>query len=94
MIPGWKEELEGEYLKYLKERGKATPGDIAARFDVSECCAIYWLTDMARDGRVRILGVEVIEDGETICGSQTPLMCQRRASCPAEDRVATLDGEG
>ena len=57
MIPGWKEELESEYLEYLRKHQRLTPADFAARFDVSECCAVYWLTVLARQGRVRISAV-------------------------------------
>jgi len=40
MIPGWKEEIEGEYMAFLWDCRKATPADVAARVGVSECCAI------------------------------------------------------
>lgn len=68
MIPGWKEEIQAEYLQFLRENKRTTPADVAARFEVSECCAIYWLTELAREGRVRIPSVEFLEEGETPCG--------------------------
>ncbi len=64
MIPGWKELLEREYLAVLREHPTTTPRDLAARLGVSEGVATYWLTDLAREGRVRILGVEVAENAE------------------------------
>ncbi len=82
MIPGWKEEIEGEYLWLLRECPRAAPADLALRLGVSECCATYWLTQLARDGRVRILAVEMVESGDTPCELQTFLKCQRKASCP------------
>ncbi len=85
MIPGWKEEIEGEYLQILRESPTASPRDFASRLGVSECCAIYWLTQLARDGRVRIRAVEVVEKGEVPCDQQTFVTCQRKDSCPVLD---------
>jgi hypothetical protein len=92
MIPGWKEEIEGEYLEFLRKHQKLTPADFAARFDVSECCAIYWLTELAEGGRIRISAVEVLEAGETPCGLLNSLSCRRNAFCPVEE-VANVPGE-
>lgn len=64
MIPGWKDEIEGEYLQILRESPGASPGDIATRLGVSECSAVYWLTQLARDGRVRIRSIELVQDGK------------------------------
>jgi hypothetical protein len=85
MIPGWKEEIEGEYLEFLRKPQKLTPADFASRFDVSECCAVYWLTELARKGKVRITSVEFLEDGETPCGLLSSLSCRRKAFCPVEE---------
>jgi hypothetical protein len=87
MIPGWKEEFEGEYLQILREIPKASPSDFSLRLDVSECCAIYWLTELAKEGRVRILAVELVKDGEVPCEQQSFLTCQRKATCPALSRA-------
>jgi hypothetical protein len=94
MIPGWKDEIEGEYVAFLKTRGKATPGEVASRLGISECCAVYWLTDLAREGRVRILGVELVEQGGTPCDAETALACQRKSFCPALNSPAPLEQEG
>jgi len=94
MIPGWKEELEGEYLKFLQECRNAAPADFAARFGVSECCVIYWLTDLARNGRIRIRAFELVEKGETPCAPQTALTCQRVAFCPASKEAPVVGERG
>ncbi len=83
MIPGWKDEMEEEYLRFLGEAGAASPREFATRLGISECCAVYWLTEMAREGRVRILGVELVKTGESPCEAASFLACQRKASCPA-----------
>ncbi|HSD51800.1 MAG TPA: hypothetical protein VLG48_10370 [Candidatus Methylomirabilis sp.] len=44
---------------------------------------MYWLTDLAREGRVRILGVELVEQGGTPCDAATAMACQRKDFCPA-----------
>jgi len=82
MIPGWREELEEEYLRLVREASVASPGDVAARIGVSECCAVYWLTELARGGRIRILAVEPVKDGDVPCDQQSFLTCQRRVTCP------------
>ena len=64
MIPGWKDEIEGEYLQILREFPGASPSDIATRLGVSEGSAVYWLTQLARDGRVRIRAIELAQDGK------------------------------
>lgn len=87
MIPGWKEEIQAEYLQILRENKRTTPADVAARFDVSDCCAIYWLTELAREGRVRIPAVEFLEEGETPCGLLNSLSCRRKAYCPVGEQA-------
>ncbi len=67
MIQGWKTQMEREYLRILGKCGPATPQDIAARLGVSESCAVFWLTELARDGQVRITVAETVANGE-----QTP----------------------
>lgn len=62
MIPGWIEDTEEEYLRLLRTFPKASPSDVAARLGVSEECAVYWLTDLARHGKIRILAVELREE--------------------------------
>ncbi len=58
MIPGWKNRMGREYLRILRDRGSLTPHDIATELGVSDSCAVFWLTELARDGQVRITGIE------------------------------------
>ena len=90
MIPVWIEELESEYLGFLRNHQRLTPADYAAHFDVSECCAVYWLTELARQGRVRIPAVEFLEEGETPCGLLNSLSCRRKAFCPVDEAAAKV----
>ena len=78
MIPGWREEVVGDYVEVLKSHGKVTPAQVAARLGISECCAVYWLTDLARDGRVRILAVELVEHGGPPAMPRPPLRASAR----------------
>ncbi len=84
MIPGWETDLKGEYLQVLRQSGAATPRDFAARLGVSECCAVYWLTELARQGRIRITQVEIVDDGNLPCSVESAATCQRTATCPAK----------
>jgi Mn-dependent DtxR family transcriptional regulator len=63
MIPGWKDEILATYLEILREQPHARPTDVAARLGVTEDCAIYWLTDLARQGRIRIGSVDLVDGG-------------------------------
>ena len=90
MIPGWKNEIEAEYLKFLMEKRKATPSEVAAGLGISESWAVYWLTELARDGRVRILGVGPVEEGESQLDEQPPQRPQRRASRPLAGAARAL----
>ncbi len=92
MIPGWKEEIEGEYIEFLRKHRESTPREVAARFSISECCATYWLTELARDGKIEILAVKLVEDGESTCDSEASLKCQRKASCPAGEEARVGEG--
>ena len=91
MIPGWKEEIEGEYMAFLRECRKATPADVAARVGVSECCAIYWLTNLAREGCVRILAVELVEDGQVSRDREVPVASPLQPCSSAPDAGRVLE---
>jgi hypothetical protein len=92
MIPGWKEEIEGEYLEFLRKHQELTPREVAARFSTSEGCATYWLTELAREGKVQILAVMLVEDGETPWDSETSVTCQGKAFCPAGNGANVGEG--
>ncbi len=64
MIPGWKEESEGDYLEILGHNGPFSPMDLARRLGVSESCAVFWLSELAKEGKVRILAVELSRQRE------------------------------
>lgn len=63
MIHGWKEEIQRDYLSFLRGRPHVTPAELAAHLNLSESWVIYWLTDLVREGKVRITGVELVEEG-------------------------------
>ena len=88
------EEIEGEYLEFLRQFRKVSPADFAAHLGVSECCVIYWLTGLAREGRIRILAFELVEEGGMPCDPQTQLACQRVAFCPATKEALVSGGRG
>ncbi len=63
MISGWKEEIQQDYLGFLRGHPHVTPAEVAAHLNLSESWVIYWLTDLVREGKVRITGVELVEEG-------------------------------
>jgi hypothetical protein len=89
MIPGWEAETTGAYLRVLQTMNQATPRELATRLGVSECCAVYWLGELARQGRIRITGVEIVGEGSLPCAPESAQTCQRKATCPA-----AADGDG
>jgi len=92
MIYGWKKELQHDYLRFLNARGRVSPSELAAHLNISECCAVYWLTDLAREGKVRILAVELVEDGTLPCAPESALTCQRKATCPVGEGTLVAAG--
>ena len=90
MIPGWDDEIEKEYLEVLMQERRATPADVAARLGVSESWAVLWLTRLARDGRVRILEVEVVEQEESWLEGQPSQRPRSKAARPVPDPTTAL----
>jgi len=82
MIPGWKEAIERDYLEVLRQHRQASPPELAARLKVSERSVVYWLTALARDGKVRILAVAPAEEGGLPCAPSSPSTCQREVFYP------------
>ncbi len=58
MIPGWKNQMTQEYLRAMRDRRSISPHDVAAQLGVSDRTAVFWLTELARDGQLRITGIE------------------------------------
>ncbi len=90
MIPGWKEEIGSDYLQILRQEGRATPAGVAARLGVTEGWAVYWLTALAREGKARIVGVELAGQGETLLKGQPSQRSQLRAVPQEADSVLVL----
>ena len=78
MISGWKEEIQRDYLSFLRGRPHVTPAELAAHLNLSESWVIYWLTDMAREGKVRITGVQLVEEGSLDSSN----VAGRNRNCP------------
>jgi len=83
MIPGWQDESDAPYLKILQDLPTASPYHVATRLNVSECCAVYWLAELAKRGKIRILAVELVKEGEMPCDQQSSWACTRKDTCPA-----------
>ncbi len=83
MIAGGMDEIAEEYVTVLRALGAATPHQVASRLGVSECCAVYWLAELARQGWLRMAVVEAVAPDETPCAPESLRGCPRKPTCPA-----------
>jgi predicted transcriptional regulator len=56
----WWGAIDGEILDCLKEHGSATVNELCEELGLSEGSATAFLAMLAREGRVRILQVELV----------------------------------
>jgi len=56
----WWGDIDGEILDCLKEHGSATVKEISEELGLSEGAATAFLAMLAREGRVRIVRVELV----------------------------------
>jgi len=55
----WLKNLEMEVLEFLKEKGRATPEDVASKLKLSRESVILLLAKLAREGKITIGEVKV-----------------------------------
>ncbi len=77
-------DIGAECLRIMREVGRASPRTVARRLGVSECCVVYWLTELARQGRIRIVAVEPLAPGQMPCALESQVSCDVKAVCPIE----------
>jgi uncharacterized membrane protein len=56
----WWGDLDGEILDCLREHGSATVNELSEELGLSEGAASTFLAMLAREGRVRIVQVELV----------------------------------
>lgn len=56
----WWEDIDGEILDCLREHGSATVTELSEELGLSEGAATAFLAMLAREGRVRIVRVELV----------------------------------
>ena len=56
----WWGDLDGEILDCLREHGSATVNELSEELGLSEGAASAFLAMLAREGRVRIVQVELV----------------------------------
>ena len=71
MISGWKEEIQRNYLNFLRGGRNVAPAELAAQLSLSEGWVIY------------ITGVELIKEDSASVEHQTPFIPQGRGRNPA-----------
>ena len=55
----WVKSIEEEILGLLKEKGSSVPSEIATKLKISEESAIFFISKMAREKKLRITGVNL-----------------------------------
>lgn len=53
----WMRSIEEEILGFLKEKGSSEPSKVAVRLKVSEESVLFFISKMAREGKLKITGV-------------------------------------
>ncbi len=56
----WASELANEILQGIQGKGQVEPENIARQFKISEDAALYFITRLIRDKKVRVTGMEVV----------------------------------
>ena len=56
----WWDDINGEILDRLREHGSATVSELSEELGLSEGAATAFLAMLAREGRVRIVQVELV----------------------------------
>lgn len=57
----WERSLEQELMKHVKESGKTTPSDIAAKLKISQEIVLLLVGKLAREGKLTISDIRVAE---------------------------------
>lgn len=57
----WLNTLEGEVLKFLKEKGTTTPEELSQRLKLSPAATLALVSRLAAKGKIKITGLEVQE---------------------------------
>jgi len=56
----WANEVENEVLFHIKRNGQVAPNDIAKELKISEDSALYFVSKLIREKKIKILAVQVI----------------------------------
>lgn len=56
----WASQLSGEILDWIGNYRQVEPKSIARQFKISEEAAVYFITRLIRDRKIRVTGIEVL----------------------------------
>ena len=59
MVRGWVEEIESEFLGYLRSHQPSTLPALASALQISEALALSYISILAREGKVSIGGLGI-----------------------------------
>lgn len=58
LFDDWAYEMEQETLKFIRARGKASPDEVATHLNASPASAIFFISRLARERKVKLGKVE------------------------------------
>jgi len=60
LFEDWVQEVESAVLAFVQQQATTNPADIAAHLKISESSAIFFISKLAREGKLKIGGVEAV----------------------------------
>lgn len=57
LFEDWVEDVEKDILEFIKTKGEVEPKDIASHLRIKEESVLFFITRLARQGKVRITGI-------------------------------------
>lgn len=61
LFDDWAAQVEGEVLTILKQKGEVNPGEIAHELRISEDSALYFISKLIRDKKIKVTAMQIVE---------------------------------
>ena len=60
LFEDWASQVEDEVLAVVKQKGRISPSEVAQELKVSENTALYFISKLIRDKKIKVTGLELI----------------------------------
>ena len=64
LFENWVEEVEKDILGFIRSKGEVEPKDVASHLKLKEESVLFFITRLARQGKIRITSVRASESSE------------------------------